>query len=129
MQVHENEEDQDVRLAKESKRVLSFIYNRDTSNNKRRGNYKFYHPHYHIQDIKYVQHKNINMSWYYWKFPRHPVSAEKFEIRGSNTILSHYHYRVYPKLGKGVCYIHHIPCAHTSCASKIDKYWLSNFAP
>ena len=34
MQVHENEEDQYVSLAKESKRVLSLIHTRDTKNNK-----------------------------------------------------------------------------------------------
>ena len=36
---------------------------------------------------KYVQHKNINMTRDYWKFPRHPVAAEKFELRRRNTIL------------------------------------------
>ena len=51
---------------------------------------------YHIQDIKYVQHKNVKTTWGYRKFPRHPVSAEKFEMRGRNTILLNYHYRVDP---------------------------------
>ena len=43
--------------------------------------------HYHIQNMKDVQHKNVNMTWYYRRFPRHPVSEEKFEMRGRNTIF------------------------------------------
>ena len=103
MQVHENEEDQAVSLSKESKRMLLLLSTRDTNNNKRQENAKISNRHYHIQDIKYVQHKNINMTWDYHKFPRHPVAAEKFKMRGRNTIISPYHYKVYPLLGKGVC--------------------------
>ena len=63
------------------------------------------------------------MTWDYWKFPRHPVAAEKFETRGTNTILFHYHYRFDPKLGKGVCVIFQIPCACTAYVAQIHKYW------
>ena len=56
--------------------------------------------HYQIQGIKDVQHKNVNVTWDYWKFPRHPVAATKFKMRGRNTLILHYHYRVYPELGK-----------------------------
>ena len=52
--------------------------------------------HYHIQDMKDVQHVKINTTWDYQKFPIHPVAAEKFEMRGINTILSHYQYIVDP---------------------------------
>ena len=65
---------------------------------------------YKFQDTKDTQDKNFNMSWYYWKFPSHPVAAEKFEMRGFNTIIFHYNYRVDPKLGKGVCTISQILC-------------------
>ena len=41
----------------------------------------FSNRHYHIQDIKYVQHENVNMTWYYWKFPRHPLSVENFKTQ------------------------------------------------
>ena len=68
----------------------------DTNNNKRQENDKLYNRHYHIQDIKDVQHKNVNMPWDYRKFPSHPVAAEKFEIRGRNTIILYYNYRVDP---------------------------------
>ena len=50
-------------------------------------------------------------------------------MRGRNNIISHYHYRVDPKLGKGVCEILHIPCACPSCVAQLDKYWLTNIAP
>ena len=39
-----------------------------------------------------------------------------------NTVLPHYHYRVYTKLGKGVCDILRIPCACPVCVSQLDKY-------
>ena len=74
--------------------MLSFLYNRDTKNNKRQENAKMYNRHYHIKDIKYVQHKNINTTWDYWKFPWHPVAEEKFEMRERNTIILHYRYSV-----------------------------------
>ena len=55
---------------------------------------KFSYCYYHIQDNIYVQHKNVNTTGKYWKFPRHLVAADNFETRGRNTILFHYHYRV-----------------------------------
>ena len=82
---------------------------RDTNNNKPQENDKISNRHYHIQDIKYVQHKNVNVTWYYWKFPRHPVAAEKFETRGRNNMILHYNYRVDWELDKCVCVIRHIP--------------------
>ena len=78
MQVYENEENQDVSLAKEAKCVLFLLHTRGTNRNKLQENDIFYNLHYYIQDIKYVQHKNINMSWDYRKFPCHPVAAENF---------------------------------------------------
>ena len=65
----------------------------------------------------------------YWKFPRHPVAAEKFKMRGRNTIILHYNYRVDPGLCKGVCVIFRIPCACTACVDQVDKYWLPTIAP
>ena len=69
------------------------------------------------------------MTWDYRKFPRHPVAAEKFKTRGTNTIISHYHYRVDPELGKGVCVIRRIPCACTACMAQFDKYWSPTIDP
>ena len=48
----------------------------DTKNNKRQETFKFFNRHYHIQDIKYAQHKNVNISWGYQRFPCHKVAAE-----------------------------------------------------
>ena len=47
--------------------------------------------------------KIVNVFWYYRKFPKHQVAAEKFEIIGRNNILSRYNYRVYTILGEGIC--------------------------
>ena len=47
-------------------------------------------------------------------------------MRGRNTILSHYHYRVDTNIGKGVYVIHRIPCACQACVDQLDKYWLQN---
>ena len=122
MHVHENEEDQAAILSKEAKRVLLLIHTRDTKNKKQQENTKISNRNYHTQGIKYVQHKNVNMTWAYQKFPSHPVDAETFKMRGRNTILSHYHYRVDPKLGKFVCAICRILCAYPDCVDQIDKY-------
>ena len=88
-----------------------------------------YNRKYHIQDIKDLQHKNINVSWDYPNFPRHPVAAKKFEMRGINTIILHYNYWVDSKVVKGVCATFHIPCACPYCISNIDKDWLLYCAP
>ena len=75
-----------------------------------------------------MQNKNVDMSWDYWMFTRYPVVSEKFEKRGRNTIPLHDHYRIDPKLGKGVCSIHRIPYSCPACVDQLDKYWLSNCA-
>ena len=67
-----------------------------------------------------MQHKNVNTTWDYWKFPRHLVAEEKFEMRGINTIISYYHYRVDPELGKGFCDIRRITCAFPVCFAQLD---------
>ena len=85
---------------------------------------QIYNRNYQIQDIKDVQQKNINKTWYYWKFPMHPVAAEKLETRGINTILSHYRYRVDPKLGNFVCAVFLLPCECTAYIYQLYKYWL-----
>ena len=105
------------------------INTRDAKSNKLQKHFKYFSCRYYIQDIKHVQHKNVNMSWDYWKFPCHPIAAEKFGIRGRNTIILHYHYRVYIKIGRGVCSICLIPCAFPACVIQLDIDWLPNCDP
>ena len=69
------------------------------------------------------------MTWDYQKFPRHPVSAEMFGMRGRNTIFLNYNYRVDLEPGKGVCAIFWIPCACPSFVDQLDKYWLPTIPP
>ena len=102
--------------------MLSLIYIRDIKNNKLQENEKFTKRNYNIQDIKDVQHKNVNMTWYYRKFPRHPVAAENFKMRGRNNILLCYYYRFDKELGRGVFVVSWIPCACTAYVDQLYKY-------
>ena len=63
-----------------SSHLLIVTHTRYTNNNKQQENEKFSDRSYHVQDIQDMKHKNINMSWDYRKFSRHPVAAEKFEM-------------------------------------------------
>ena len=81
-----NEEDKSVRLLSEYWHILYLPNTRDTKNNKRQEKYKFSTCHYHIQDIKDVQHKNFSMSWDYSNFSCHLVADESYKIIGNNTI-------------------------------------------
>ena len=69
------------------------------------------------------------MTWGYCKFSRHPIAAEKSEMRGRNTTLLHYHYRFDPELGKGGYVIFGILCECPACVVQLDKDWLPNIAP
>ena len=106
--------------------MISLIHIIDTKNNKLKYNTNLYKLHYHIQYINDVQDKNFDMTWYFRKFPRHPVAETIFKMRGRNTIILNYHYRVDPKIGKYFCKIRLIPCACPSCVAQLDKYWLPN---
>ena len=76
---------------------------------------------YHIENKKDVQHCYFNMSCDYRKFPHHTVPYEYYKMRGRNAILSHYCYRVDPKLGEVICTIFLVPYAFTYCVSQLDK--------
>ena len=69
------------------------------------------------------------MSWDYWNFPRHQVSAEKFKTRRRNTIISYYRYKVDRKLGKVVYAVLRNPYACKAYYTQLDKYWFPNIAP
>ena len=97
--------------------MLSLLHTSCKRNNKLQENAKISNRHYHIQGIKDVQRINSKMTWKYQKFPRHPVAAKKFKMRGINTIISHYHYRVDPEF------------AYSHCDSQLDKYWGQTIPP
>ena len=73
--------------------------------------------------------KKINTTCNDWIFSRHSVAAEKFKMRERNTLLSHYHDRVDPELGKGVCAIFRISCECPAYYTQLDKYLLPNIPP
>ena len=104
------------------------LHTRYINNKKHQENDNISNQNNHFQDIKYVQYKNANTYWDYWNFPWRPIDKERFEIIGRNTMISHYHYRLYPNLGKVVCAIFRIPCAFPAYVDQLDKYWLQNCA-
>ena len=61
------------------------------------------------------------MYWYYIGLTRHPVAVGQYKIRGSGTIPSRYHYRIYPNIGKLVHAIFQIPCAYPLYVAQLDK--------
>ena len=50
-------------------------------------------------------------------------------MKGRNTIISSYHYRVDTEFVKGVCVILCITCACPACVAQLDKYLLPTIAP
>ena len=109
--------------------VLYFLHNRDKKNNRRQENVNFSNRHYHIEYIKYLQYKNFNMTSDYQKFPRHPISAEKIEMREINNIILHYRYRLDPKHGNCVCEICRIQFLCPYYVYQLDQYWLPSCDP
>ena len=69
------------------------------------------------------------MTWDYWKFPRHPVAAEKFEMRGRNTIILYYHNSFDTELGDRVCANFRSRCACPACVAELDKFWFVTIPP
>ena len=51
----------------------------------------------------------------------HPVESEQYEMRERGNILSYYHYRVVPKIGKAVRFIFCITFACTAFVAQPDK--------
>ena len=63
------------------------------------------------------------------QFPALLFCGPHYKPRGARGLSKHYHLRFDPKLGKGVCSIHHIPCACVACISMLDKPWISGIIP
>ena len=82
-----------------------------------------YNRNYKIQDMEDMQQKRkhdlglLEVSYA-------TSCCRKALNERENTILSHYHYRVDPKLGKFVCAIRLIPCECTAYVYQPYKYWL-----
>ena len=58
------------------------------------------------------------------QFPALPFCGKYSKPRVSIGMSKHYNLRFDPKLGNGVCVIHHIPCACVACTSILDKPWI-----
>ena len=100
-----------------------------SKSSKREDNRKFQNKIYHIQKKDSVQHNQIKMTWNKKKFPKLNVIHGKSKIRGSETVLSHYHYRMDPKLGKSKCAMRRIPCLCLACSNQLDLDWIPGTSP
>ena len=100
-----------------------------TKNQKHESNQKYRTKHYRIQKKENVLHKDIKMGWCSKHFPNIAVVEGKKKIRGSSTVLSHYHYRADPLLGEGKCAMRRIPCACLECTNQLSKPWIHGVSP
>ena len=95
-----------------------------SKSSKRQSERKFSKKTYHIQKKQDVPHRNIAMTWTKSKFPKLKFANNKQKIRGSSSVLSHYHYRFDPRLGHGKCAMRRIPCLCEQCCEMLDKKWI-----
>eukprot|EP00957_Ditylum_brightwellii_P190090 14471499-Ditylum_brightwellii.AAC.1 len=77
---------------------------------KREENAKHKVRHYNVQDKKDVKHNDVKMNWLCKLFPKFNLAEGKTNIRGSSTVMSHYHFRTDPDLDKGnaLCSTYHV---------------------
>ena len=78
-----------------------------------------------MQHKEDIPHGNLKMAWKRSKFPNINVARNKSKIRGSSTVLSHYHYRCDPNLGNSKCAMRRIPCLCQACTDQLDQDWIS----
>jgi hypothetical protein len=91
---------------------------------KRESMIKYKSKFHHIQHKEDVPHGNVKMAWKRSKFPKMSVANNKSKIRGSSTVLSHYHYRCDPNLGNSKCAMRRISCLRQACTDQLDEDWI-----
>ena len=74
-------------------------------------------------------HKDLKMGWLTKLFPNIKIAKGKIKIRGSSTVLSHYHYCMDPCLVRGKCAMRQIPCACIECTIQLEKQWVHSVSP
>ena len=76
---------------------------------------------YHDQDNALVELKDVKMYCNTNQFPAILFCGPHSKPHGARGLGEHYHLRVDPKLGMGVCAIRRIPCVCVACTSILDK--------
>ena len=46
------------------------------------------------------------------------------KIHRDSTVMSHYHYHIYPNLGEGRSLLQHIPWTCVACIDQPDQAWI-----
>ena len=80
---------------------------------------------YHVQDNADFAYKEVKMYCDTNQFPTLPFCGPHPKPHGARGFSKHYHLCFDPKLGHGICAIHHIPCSCVACKSMLDNTWVS----
>ena len=127
MEVHDSVGDSGASLAESAVKILNNLSRvhgvKDRKSQKRQANSYFLCQNYLIQNKNDATLTAINMTWNNSLFPKLPESGNSAPIRGKCGVMTHYHYRLDPKLGEGVCAIHCIPCACAACVQQLQLPW------
>jgi hypothetical protein len=96
---------------------------------KREMSRKYTSKKYFVQKKEDVPFHNLKMTWSKSCFKSIKVADGRSKVRGCETVISHYHYRVDSKLGEGKCLMRRIPCLCKSCNSQLKRKWLPGVEP
>ena len=133
IKMHTGTENKDVSLAHELKTRLEEEHRQNgaTDQGKPRKismKRKWTERKYHVQDNASLEIKDVKMYCNTNQFPTLPFCGPHYKPHGARGMGKHYHLRVYPKLGMGVCAILRIKCACVACTSMLDKTWISGIS-
>ena len=130
--MHSCTQKQDVSLAKEFQKHLSkddrkhgFIDQGKYS--KRYSKITWKDREYHVQYNYDVSHKDVRIYCDTNKFQTLPFCGSHPKTHGARGLGKHYHIRLDPNIGHGICSIRGIPCDYVACTSMLDQPWISGF--
>ena len=83
---------------------------------------------YHVQDNDDVEHQDVRMCLNKNNSPEFSFCGPYSKPHGTRGSSKHYNLRFDSKIGMGICEISHIPCACVTCASTMDKPWISGIS-
>ena len=107
-------------LSQEARRQRSISF-KNKKLTEREGKYQ--RAKYFIQKEEDVKFNHINVAWDNTVFSKLPFVDASAVIRGRQGIMTHYNYRVDPKLGFGKCAVRRIPCMCSACIAQLDLPW------
>ena len=127
--MHSCTQQNDVSLAKQFQNNMSMDRRKHEAIDqgkygKRASERKWIDREYHVQDNADVAHKDVKMYCDTNQFSELPFCVPHPKPHGARGFSNHYHLSFDPKLGHGICAIHHIPCACVVCTLIIDQLWV-----